>query len=276
MKSFLRDVVLLIRRVIRHDIWGLSAQTAFFLMLSVFPLLMFLVSLLNQANISLSYDALILFLPADIANLVLEIGKLAPSEGNWPLWSVILSTWSASAGIWAMMRGIHRAYRQKRMSSPIRYRLLSLLFTFAFGVVLLLSLLLTIFGRNVADYITYQLGTESFVLTPPIRRMIMFGVLFVFLSALYTLTPGVGGRFKSHMPGALCAAAGWILSSLVYEAYINNFSKYTTIYGSIGAFLGLMIWLLIICIIVLFGAELNAYLRDKAAKQADSPLHSVS
>ena len=253
------QLVLLVHRVVIHDVFSRAAKTAFYLMLSLFPLLLFLVSVLNQAQISLDMDSLTLFLPRDMAALVLEIGKLAPSQGNWPLLSALASTWSASAGVWALMLGTYQAYRQDKMKSPIRYRLLALLITFGFAVAIAVSLALSIFGTYLADFITFQLGTESFVLSTPIRRLVTLGFIFLFLTLFYTVTPGNGKGIKRHMPGALTAAAGWIVSSWGYEIYMTNFSNFTVIYGSIGAFWGFMIWVFLLSVIVLIGAEINAF-----------------
>ncbi len=268
LKRLKNDLFDFVGRIMRHDVWGMAGQTAFFLMLAIFPLLLFLVSVLNQANFSLSYESLCLFLPANIANLVVQIGKMAPTEGNWPMWSVLMSLWAASAGVWALMRGVHRAYRQRGIERPIRARLLSLAFTFGFAVAIALSLALNVFSRNVTNYITYQLGTGSFVMETPIRRLIMLGFIFLFLTLLYWLTPGVGGRISKHMVGAAVAAGLWLAASALYEAYMTRYDRFSSdLYGSIGAFLGFLLWLFILCIIVLFGAEINAFLRDRAARK---------
>lgn len=104
-------------------------------------------------------------------------------------------------------------------------------------------------------------------MTAGVRIVVMLGILFAFLSMLYRLTPGVGGRLRQHIPGALFAAILWIISAVVYEVYMNISEPYTNIYGGIGAFLGLMIWLFIICLIVLTGAEINAYQHERRMRK---------
>ncbi|MCL2545892.1 MAG: YihY/virulence factor BrkB family protein [Oscillospiraceae bacterium] len=268
LRKILQTIVALVQRIHRQDMWGLAAQTTFFLMLSVYPLLLFFVSLMYQTGNELTNDTLHIVLPGDVASdIVEEITQASRLGGQWSLLAVIVSTWAASTGVWALMRGIHRAYHEKRMASPVRYRILALIFTFAFGIVMVISMFVLIFGRQAAQFISNQLGTENFAMTPGVRILVMLGVLSGFLTLLYRFTPGVGGKLRTHVLGAFIAAMAWIASAFVYEAYMNNFDPYSSIYGGIGAFLGLMVWVFILCLIVLAGAEINAYRRELTAKQ---------
>ena len=259
----------LVKRIADHEVLPLAAQTAFYLMLSLMPLLLFLVSILNQADIRLDYEDLRLFLPHDMANLVLEIGKMAPPRGGWTLVSLVGSAWSASAGVWALMRGIHRAYQRANIPNPVKNRLLTIVFTAGFAVSIVISLALGVFGNALSDFLEHGLG-GSVSLTTPLRYIITLGFIFLFVTLLYTLTPGVKGRPRRHMPGALCAAAGWMALSWGYEFYMSRFGHTAVIYGGIGAAIGFMLWLLILCAIVLIGAEINAFRQEAREAKADT------
>jgi len=254
-------------RVMKHDVWGLSGQTAFFLVLAIFPLLLFLVSVLNQAEVGMNKDALNLFLPKDITSIVVSIKGMAPVRGSWQLVSAVISLWAASAGVWAMMRGIHKAYNNTPIQKPIRNRVLSLLFTVGIALAIVLSLGLIVLSDNIILYLTKHLQVEPFIMETPIRKMIMLLFLFVFLTLMYWMTPGTGRKITGHMTGALTAGVLWLAVSSLYELYMTHYNKFSAnIYGSIGAFMGLLLWLFILCLIILFGAEVNAYLQDRKQK----------
>jgi membrane protein len=258
--------VRLVRRIIDHNVWGLAAQTAFFLMLALMPLLLFLVSLLNQTEFMVNYDDLRLFLPHDISNLIIEISTTAPVRGGWTVVSLIASAWSASAGVWVLMKGIHRAYRKKGIPNPLLSRLLMLLFVFGFAAAIAVTLVLGALGGTLSAFLSHHLGTDSMYWLLSFRRLITLGFIFVFMTLLYTLTPGITGGFRRHMPGAFFAAVGWMASAWGYEIYMSWFGRSAMIYGSIGAVTGFMLWLLIVCVIVLSGAEINAFRWEEKEK----------
>jgi len=266
LKKIAQPLIDIGKRIMRDDVWGMGAMTAFFLTLSVYPLLMFVISMIHQAQHELPHSTLYTLLPASIAELVINISEEVPRTGAVPVVTILISTWAASVGIWALMRGVHRAYNDRSYSDEkpkvrIRARLLSLLFTFAFGIALVVSVAVNIFGRYASDVVSNWLGTGNIFSVVLVQRIIMLGALFMFLSILYRYTPGVAGRIKKHMPGAALAAVAWMVVSWGFEIYMTMFQG--TIYGGIGAFLGLMIWIFIICLVVLTGAELNAHIMEK-------------
>lgn len=224
------------------DFIGRAAQTAFFWLLSFFPLLLFASAALTRLEITPDWTRGII--PEEIMALLAE-AKMPDFSSPWLF---IVSAWAASAGIWALMKGVNMVYTRKTLSS-IGARLLAILFTVGFVAVLALSLTM-IFTQQ---WLALLASTVA---------------IFALILALYYFTPGTLASFRRCAWTAALATAGWILVSRGFEIYLRFFSNYTVVYGSIGAFLGLALWLFVICIVILVCAELSGYSPKKKAPPA--------
>jgi membrane protein len=147
--------------------------------------------------------------------------------------------------------------------------------------VIVLAMVLLIFGQAIGEYMlkfmNYPQGFELIwvILKYAIPLLAMIGV-FTFL---YWMTPNRKLSFREVIPGAIFTTAGWIVTSLLFQFYINNFGNYTKTYGSLGGVIALLIWLYISSNIIILGGEINATLahgRDgverELGKQYGSPL----
>lgn len=252
----LRAALIFLQSLARDNIIGIAAQTTFFLLLSLFPLIAVASTVLSKYTDVLGNELFGYLLPESVANVLLplidEVGELSGA----PLISVLLSLWSGSTGIWALMRGICKAYTGNYPEKAILKRLVALLFVLVFLLVMAFGLSIWVFGSSLLNRTG---GAMSTVIYPIKYVGVFFGIL-IFILGLYSYTPGYDLNKRHLVPGAVVASAGWMLANVGFEVYINNFTNYSAIYGSIGAFLGLLIWLFVISAVILVGAEANAAL----------------
>lgn len=173
-----------------------------------------------------------------------------------------LALWSANAGVKAIMDALNIACGVKERRGFIRLNLVSLTFTISAIVGLLMAIAAVVVMPVVLSYL--PLGTLSQSAMTWARWPILAAMLLLGLAVLYGFGPDVdNARFRLLSPGAVLAAVAWIAGSALLSWYLGNFADYNSTYGSLGAGIGLMMWLWMSAIVVLVGAELNAEL-DKA------------
>ena len=176
--------------------------------------------------------------------------------------SAATALWSASRGIYGLLTGLNAIYQVPENRSYLRTRLLCVLYTFAFLLVLLLTLVLHVFG-------TALLGLLSDSQVPLLR--FLTGIvdlrffLLVFLqtalfSAMFMALPNRKNSLGDSLPGAFLASIGWLVFSHLFSVYVEYFPSYATIYGSVYAFALGMLWLYFCISIVFYGGVLNRLL----------------
>lgn len=266
-----RGLVLLWKRVQEDDVAGLAAQLAYFFLLSLFPLLIFLVTLLPYLPITqeemlgvvadFAPGQTMSFIETTLAEILSHQNKTLLSFG------IIATIWSASNGMNAIIRALNKAYNVKESRSFIVARGMSILFTVAMIIVFIIALLLPVFGKQIGVYLFTKLGLTSQFLAfwNMLRWLFSALIIFVVFLVLYWLAPNKKFKCIDATPGAIFATVGWLLVSYGFSYYVSNFGNYSAMYGSIGAVIVLMIWFFLSGIIIILGGEINAlssYLKD--------------
>jgi membrane protein len=255
------------------EISFLAAQVSYYLILSIFPFLIFLVTLVSYTNLvhENSLQVLSGFLPASVYRLILDVVKSITASRNTAFISLgmLATIWSSSIGILAFMYGMNKAYNKKETRPFWKVRALSVLFTLALAAILLLSAVLVVFGEILGRHLFTVLNLpSSFDITWDIFRYTAAIVTLFFVFALfYIYIPNCSLSFRSVLPGSALATAGWIMLSAGFAFYVNNFGSYSKIYGSIGAIIALLIWLYWSSMIVFIGSELNALLYNPGCRK---------
>lgn len=253
---WLRGTLLFIRRFFEDDIVGIASETAFYLLLSLFPLIIIISSTLSRYSARVETDLLALLLPGSVAQFLSEILIDNPIFSDLPLIPVTITLWSASQGIWALMKGICRAYTGKNPEKAFFKRFIAPLFVIVFIAVIAFGITVWIVGQSLLSKVDGILSAIIMI----IKYAIVFLGLLVFVLAIYVYTPGYDIKIRQMLPGAMAASAAWIVANIAFEFYLRNFSNYSVLYGSFGTFLGLVIWLFITSLIILIGAEINSAL----------------
>jgi membrane protein len=264
--SFIDFIKTMYYRLLDDDILALGAQMAYYLILSFFPFLIFLMALIGHSPVSSQQvlRGLLGILPEQAYNLVndtvVEIvdrktGGLAPISG-------ILALWFASNGIGSIITGLNKAYDEKEKRPFWMVKLISIIFTLLLSIVIIFSFILLIFGGVIKKQILDGMELDPFYqnLWNTGRYIFISSAVFLVFIILYRFIPSRRMRLTEVVPGAVFATLGWLLTSLGFAYYVDNFSNYSRFYGSIGGVVILLIWLYYSAVIILLGGELNAAL----------------
>lgn len=256
----------LIFRYIDDEITAMGSQLAYSLLLSFFPFLIILMTLVGYSSIK-SEDVLLALnsvLPNDILNLIKSTVVEVVDTRRLDLLSfgTITTIWTASNGFNAVIRGLNKAYDEKEKRSFIKVQFTVLLCTLGLILMVIISFSLLIFGELSAKYLlTNYISSKLLKFFLDFGRYILgFAAMIIVFTLLYRYTPSKKLKFKEVLPGALFTTLGWIITSICFSFYVNNFGNYSKIYGSIGAVIALMSWLFIVSVIILIGGEINATL----------------
>ncbi|MBY0148577.1 YihY/virulence factor BrkB family protein [Neobacillus niacini] len=256
-------------RIEEDDIPGLSAQLAYFFLLSLFPLLIFIFTLLPYLPIP--YPDILgnirEFAPPQTMDLIEKNVNYVMNTRNGGLLSIgIIGTiWSASNGIHALVRAFNKAYNVKESRSFFVSRGMAILLTIGMIFVFIVAVLLPIFGREIGVFLFSYLGfkMEFLRIWEMLRLAVSALILFLIFTGLYWIAPNVKLRCRSAFPGAGFATVGWIVSSYALSFYVSKFNNFSLTYGSIGAIIVLLIWLYISGFIIIIGGEINAFYSER-------------
>lgn len=258
-----RHLITLMRRcgaVFRRDmITVYAAQASFFLLLSSVPFLMLLLNVAKVLFRSAGDEILSLLegiLP-DALHGTLDVLAEQIGAGGIPLLSLSAAAalWSASRGMAALERGLSGVYGVNVSRGLLRDILRSLSYTVALILFIFATLILLVFGVQIADGVMSVLPS----LERPITALLEARGVFVFLglTAFFTLEHRVILKRTPVLPGAALSAAGWMLFSYLYSLYVHVFPRASYLYGGLALLTVLMLWLYFCMIIFLTGAEVN-------------------
>lgn len=263
---FYRFLGNLYRRFTDDDILALGAQMAYYLVLSFFPFLVFLIALISYSPVSSRQvlEGLLGILPEEAYVLVRDTLEEIGGRRNGGLASIsgVLSLWFASNGIGAIITGLNKAYDEREKRSFIRVKMISLFFTLLLSIAIVFSFTLLIFGGVIKRSLIDGLSLTPFyqALWDIGRYVFIVSVILLIFIFLYRYTPSRRMRWREVVPGAIFSTAGWLVTSLGFAYYVDHFGHYSTFYGSIGGVVILLIWLYFSAVIILIGGELNAAL----------------
>ncbi len=262
----LKDFKELVSRAIDDDITALAAQVTYYLLLSFFPFLLLLLSMLGYSDLN-SNDVLVYLsqiMPESSYNLIYNtiIEVFDSKTGNLLSFSLIGLIWSGSSGFRSIIKGLNKAYDEKETRPYWKTLIISICFMIGLALLIIAAVALVVFGQTIGGIIVQKFNVSSkFILNWDIIRYVVTLCVMVFtFASLYHFTPCRRLTWKEVMPGATFSTLGWLISSLGFAYYVNNFNNYSSVYGGIGAVIVLMLWLYITSIIILIGGEINAQL----------------
>ncbi|EAF7948731.1 YihY/virulence factor BrkB family protein [Listeria monocytogenes] len=260
-------------RVGRNDVSGNAAQLAYYMLFSIFPMLLIAATLLAYLHIDKDsvFNMIKEFAPDQIMDFLEENLNNLLTQKNGGLLSIgiIATLWSASNGMNAVMKSLNKAYGVTNKRNYVVQRLLSMFFTLAMLATVGATLLLLVFGQQIGMFLINHLNfSEDFLsLWNNLRWTVTLIVIFVVFTFLYWVAPNRRSTLISVLPGALFSTIGWTVASLGFAYYVNNFGNYSATYGSIGVIIILMLWFYLTGIILMIGGELNATLAIRKKKK---------
>lgn len=264
MKKVYEFITQLYNNIMSTDVFGLAAQLAYFLLLSLFPFLLFLITLLGYLPIDeyVVIETLANYLPNDVIVMIeTNVSELVNSQrGGLLSLSIIGTLWSASNGINAITKAFNRAYEVEEDRPFFIARLIAIALTIAMLGVICIALLLPVFGKAIGIYLfsLINLSDDFLNMWNTLRWIASSVVFFIVLLVLYKLAPNQIVKFKHAVWGALFATVGWQLTSLGFSYYVNTLGNYSATYGSLGTVIVLMIWFYISGLIIIIGGMINS------------------
>ncbi|WEF22899.1 YihY/virulence factor BrkB family protein [Paracoccus sp. S3-43] len=258
---------------------AVAGGITFFGLLSLFPALTAFVSIYglvaDPATIAGHLDMLESFLPQGALGIIRDqVQAITSSPGTAlslaGIGGLLVAFYSANGGMKALLSALNVAFFQSETRGFVKLNLLSMAFTLG-GLVLIILML----GFIAVIPILLQMlpmTSSTSVLVGLIRWPIMFAVLILALAALYRWGPDApDSRWRWISPGAVIAAVGLVLTSILFSWYAANFADYNETYGSLGAVIALMMWLWFASTVVLVGAEVNSEIEAHLRKLAGVP-----
>lgn len=260
------------------DILGNAAQVAFYFSFALFPLLLFLMSLLGiilsdktelQAEL---FTILGQVMPASAFELVrttMEEVTAHASGGKLTL-GLLITLWSASAGIDNMRGTLNGVYNLKETRSWFKAKLTTFLLTLGVGVLILIALGVAVYGGHLLG----SAGIDSAYIKEPLQWLAVLCVVILIFAVIYNFAPNHDPfEWKWITPGSVGGVILWVLLSGIFRIYLHYFDSYAATYGSLGAVIILMLWLYLTAFVILLGGAANAILDEKSGikKEAKDP-----
>ena len=253
----------LFRRYHHHDVAQQGAALAYYVLFALFPILIFISSLLGLLNLDVEYTTQLLgtVLPAAVVDLCRTYLSYASVTSNTAVFwaSLVFSVYFPMRAANCLMRSVRRAYGVKRPTNLVRYYARLLLFTGILILVILLSLVLITVGERLLLYLAGHIrGTAGLIrLWNYLRFVVLAAILFATLGLLYALSNDERKQAGAILPGALVSLAGWMVLSVGFSFYVENFADYSLIYGTLGTVIVLLVWLFLSAVSLIMGAEFN-------------------
>jgi len=274
LNSLIKNIKYLSRKASASRINAYAAQTAFFMFLSIIPLVILLLSLFRHFGPS---EAEVITLTNNLSPGIIDsffemyIDEITEdSKLSLTIVSGVILLWSASKGVFAIIGGLNSVYEIKETRNYFIVRLTAMLYTFAFLVMLISALLLMVFGEHIVSFLYSVLPqiTGLVYVISSLRFILFFIILVLFFAIMYKALPSGKQRFSAQIPGAVISSAGWVIFSVFFSFFVDNFSNYANIYGSLTGIIVMMLWLYVCMYIMFWGAEINLIIANKSERNA--------
>lgn len=265
------DMVL---RYYSHDVARDSAALTYYLLFAIFPLLIFISTLLGLLELDIAYITAVLepLLPEDVVGVVRSyLEYVSANQSRQLLWfSLIFSVWFPMRASGCLMHSLRKAFGRSAPESILRSQLRILLFTVWLIVVIAITLVLVVVGRSVLEFAgRFITVTETFIAVWSYLRFVLLAlVMTVTLAVLYMLSQGQRQPLREILPGVGNSLAAWMVLSMAFSYYVEHLGQYSVLYGSIATVIVVLLWLYMSAQILILGAEFSAALTEKRTTAA--------
>lgn len=266
--------------VYEGDILTRAAALAYYFLFSLFPLLLFLVSMLGHfvergtelRRELLGYMARLV--PRSASELIYKtLDEITVNASGGKLsFGLLAALWFSSSGVAAITDALNASYGVRESRPWWRVRLLSLGLTLAISALIILALALVLYGGEIGEGLAERLGAgELFLLVWQVLQwpIVTFCMLLCFALVYYFAPDLKEQKWYWITPGSVTGVVLWLLVSFVFRIYIRYFDRYSVTYGSLGAVIVLMLWFYLTGAAILIGGEVNAQIEHAAARRGD-------
>ena len=249
-----------VRKIQKMGIPGHAANAGYFIVVSIFPALVLVLSLLRYTD--LDAGDLMRYLQGVIPQALmgtaekLIVSTYAHTSGAIVSVSAAGALWSASRGVYGVLMGLNAIYGVQEDRGYWYTRFISVAYTFGLLLVLLLTLILNIFGEGLMKLLPVLSGVIN------LRIFLLLILQTGLFTAIFMVLPNRKNSFSDSFPGAVLASLGWLIFTELFSVYVAHFRGYANIYGSVYAVALSMLWLYFCLLILFYGGALNRLLMN--------------
>lgn len=270
----------LARRIWREsqedEILGRAAQLSYYVLLALFPALIVLTALMGLLSVQNYMPELMSYLrtvlPGDALSMVERfLEQVAQGSGADILsFGGLGALWASSSGVTAIMEALNVVYDMKEDPRPFwRVRLTAIALTIGLAGFVIFSVALVLYGEHIAAWVAGWVGlgplfTRAWII---LQWPVIIALMLTVVACIYYFCPAIEQDWRWVSPGSVFAVGMWIVVSLGFKAYVENFGNYNAVYGSIAGVIVLMLWLYLSGAVLLLGGEINAQIEHAATER---------
>lgn len=266
-------ITTLIDSIIAEDFANAAGEMAYMLAIGIFPFMLFLTAVFGWLGKKIFVTKIIAALatvaPAGVIQLIQGVLKevtLFQNGGIVAIFGFLVTWFLASNAIAVIIKGLNRANRVKENRTFLQTRLLAFVMVILNAFLLFISVNLVIFGKVIVAFLQFYFHLSDYIANIFLisRWPLAFLLLFLLSTVNYYVLPAKQYSIKrSVVPGSLFFCIFWLLGSWLFSLYVNELGTYNKVYGTIGVFAILMVWLYYTSLILLIGGEINGHTIDK-------------
>lgn len=259
-----------------HHTGAYAAQAAYFFVLSLIPILLLLLTMVQFTPVTKMdvMNAVMQVFPKTVEGTIVSIvNEVYAQSGSVIPITLIVALWSAGKGVLSVNSGLNSIYENIETRNYLYLRLRASLYTVLFIIAIILSLAISVFGNSISVLVYRHLPFLTALMDMIIksRTLITLVVLTLFWDLVYKYLPNRTNLSKTTMrqqlPGAMLTACGWLLISFVFSVYLDIFTGFSSMYGSLTTIILIMLWLYGCMYVILLGGELNALLEGYGSRR---------
>lgn len=268
MRELWKKISKVIEKIIGDHVGAYAAQSAFFMMLSLVPIIMLLMTLVRvtpvtQGDIMSVVNELF---PKTIRSTIISIvDEVYRQTGTTISITLIMAFWSAGRGVLAMASGLNTIKKVSETRNYFFLRFRAAIYTVFFLISIILTLVLLGFGNSISLLVNKHLPVMQYVIDfiIDIRMVVTVCVLIVVTLLIYRFLPTKSGKMRYQLPGAIFTSVGWAFASYLFSIYMDIFKGFSNLYGSLTTIVLIMLWLYFCMYVMLLGGEINDLIEER-------------
>ncbi|MCI5887990.1 MAG: YihY/virulence factor BrkB family protein [Brachyspira sp.] len=267
--------------VIENDFYGMASEMGFMMVIGIFPFMLFLTAVFGWMGNKSLMTPVLMFLSNIMPEQAMALIKTVLNEAMifshgklMAITGICVTIFLSSNAMAVVLKGLNRAYKVEETRNFLYTRTLSLIMVFVDTMVLFLTINLIVFGKLIVNFFVMHFHMSKVVAITllTLRWPIAFAALYLMAFLSYYILPDLRGndKFKrqSALPGTFFFCIFWLVGSWGFSIYVNNLKTYNMVYGTIGAFAVLMMWMYYTSVLILVGGEINSQVYNKLSEKA--------